>query len=388
MSVKIALLANWSADLQRLTADLPTSAAALQISTVTGDVNAMAGELLKVRPDIAIAQVDSLADSDLGLLEATIRNLPTTSMILLSPDRSPEFLLKVMRAGIREVVPLPLANGELKEVFTRQLDRLHAVKDRSHGAQTFAFLPAKGGSGASFLATNLAYSIAERGKRVAVIDLNLHYGDAVMFLTEQRPMATLADVCRQIDRADGDFLLASMTQVAERLWMLPAPDSPEKALEIRPEAVERILALARTQFDFVILDLGRAIESVGVKALDTCDAIYIVMQYTVPCIHDAKRLLTMMMALGYPREKVHLVANRHQKGTDITPDDVQKALGTVIERQIPNSYANVTYSANHGIPLARHAARDPVNRALQEWAKAVAPNEQRRGGWFASLRRN
>jgi pilus assembly protein CpaE len=387
MSVKIALLANWSADLQRLTADLPSSAASLQISTVTGDVNAMAGELLKVRPDIAIAQVDNLADADIGLLEATIRNLPTTSMILLTPERSPEFLLKVMRAGIREVVPLPLVNGELKEVFARQLDRMHAVKDRSAGAQTFAFLPAKGGSGASFLATNLAYAMAERGKRVAVIDLNLHFGDAAMFLTEDRPMATLADVCRQIDRADGEFLRASMTQVAERLWVLPAPDSPEKALEVRPEAIERILALARTQFDFVVLDVGRAIESVAVKALDTCDAIYLVMQYTVPCIHDAKRLLTMMMTLGYPREKVHLVTNRHQKGSDITPDDVQKALGTVIERQIPNSYANVTYSTNHGVPLARHAPRDPVNRAIQDWAKAVAPNEQRKAGWFAGLRR-
>src|SRR5690606_12681881 len=158
------------------------------------------------------------------------------------------------------------------------------------------FVPAKGGSGASFLATNLAYALAERGKRVAVIDLNLHFGDAAMFLTEDRPMATLADVCRQIDRADGEFLRASMTQVAERLRVLPAPDAPEKALEVRPDAIDRILALARTQFDFVILDVGRAIESVGVKALDTCDAIYLVMQYTVPCIHDAKRLLTMMMS--------------------------------------------------------------------------------------------
>src|SRR5690606_8933687 len=204
---------------------------------------------------------------------------------------------------------------------------------------------------------------------------------------EDRPMATLADVCRQIDRADGEFLRASMTQVAERLWVLPAPDSPEKALEVRPDAIERILALARTQFDFVILDVGRAVESVAVKALDTCDAIYLVMQYTVPCIHDAKRLLTLMMTLGYPREKVHLVTNRHQKGSDITPDDVQKALATVIGRPTPNSSANVPYSSNHGARLARHAPREPVNRAIQDWARAVAPNEQRKAGWFAGLRR-
>lgn len=388
MSVKIALLANRSADLQSLTADLPLSSSSLLISTVAGDVPTMVGELLKLRPDLAIAQVDELLENDLGLLEATIRNLPATSLILLTPDKSPDFLLKVMRAGVREVVPLPLSNGELKEVFARQLDRMQALKDGGYGARTLAFLPAKGGSGASFLATNLAYALAEREKRVAVIDLNLHFGDAIMFLTEQRPTATLSDVCKQIDRADGEFLRASMTQVAERLWVLPAPESPEKAMEVKPDSIERIIALARTQFDFVILDMGRVIESVGIKALDTSDAIYMVMQYTVPCIHDAKRLLTMMMTLGYSREKVHLIANRYQKGTDITPEDVQRALGTMIEQQVPNSYANVTYSANHGLPIAKHAPRDPVNRTLQEWAKSLAPVEQRRTRWFGALRRN
>ena len=45
--------------------------------------------------------------------------------------------------------------------------------------------------------------------------------------------------------------------------MLPAPESPERALEVKADSIERIIALARTQFDFVILDMGRVIESVG-----------------------------------------------------------------------------------------------------------------------------
>ena len=386
--MKIALLAQRTSDLQFLSEGLPLSQHSLQVSTVTGDLPMMVGELLKQRPDVAVAKVGDLADQDLALIEATMRSLPSTAMILLSSHSEPAFLLKAMRAGVREVVPLPLTNGELKEAFARQLDRASAAKGGPTGAKTMVFLPAKGGSGASFLATNVAYALAERGKRVAIIDLNLHFGDAALFLSEQRPTSTVADMCKQIDRADGELLRASMMPIGERLWLLASPESPERALEVKADAVDRLLTLARTQFDFVVIDAGRVIDPVGVKALDAADALYVVMQYSVPCIHYAKRLLMLMTTLGYPRDKVHLIANRIQKGSDITSYDVQKALSATVEFQIPNSYQAVSYSANHGLPILKHAPRDPVSRALREFAKTLVPDEVPvRAGWLGGLRR-
>lgn len=387
MSLKVAVLANHAADLQSLSADLPLSQHALQISAIAGDVPQLVGELLKLRPDLAVVQVEQLDGRDFGLFEAAIRNLPATSLIMLTPDQRSEFLMRAMRAGVREVVKLPLTNGELKDAFARQLERMHALQSGAQTGKTLAFLPAKGGAGASFLATNVAFSLAQRAKRVAVIDMNLQFGDAILYLTDQRPNATLADVCKQIDRLDAELLNASMTSITDRLWVLPAPDSPERALEVKPDGVERIIALARTQFDFVVLDMGRVVEAISIKALDAADAIYMVMQYNVQSIHDAKRLMNLMLTLGYPREKVHVVANRYKKGGEISSDDVRKALDAAIAVQVPNSYENVAYSANHGLPIAKHAPRDPVAKAIDDMASVLAPSSQRRSGWLGGIRR-
>jgi pilus assembly protein CpaE len=384
MNFKISLLASHNAELQMISENLPASAAGsnlpLQVSTLSGDNSSLAGELLKQRPNLAVASFETLTSSDMVLLENAIRHLPQTALILLSPDRSPEFLLTAMRIGVREIVPTPLKNGELKEALSRHINRLTLSQNHSVSAKTLAFIAAKGGSGATFLATNLAASLAHLGKRTMVIDMNLHFGDAVMFLTENRPTATLADLCKQVDRLDPDFLRAMLMPIEDNLWLLPGADSPERALDVRPAAVERIITLARTEFDFVVLDMGRAIESVGVKALDACESIYIVMQYTVPSLHDTKRLLTLMMSLGYPREKIHLIANRVQKGSDITSDDVQKSLGMLVEHQIPNSWVTAAYSANHGIPVSRHAPRDPISRSLDELAAKINPAEAQVAG--------
>ena len=379
--------------------NLPTSPSGsslpLQVSTLAGDNAALAGELLKQRPNLAVANFESLTSSDMVLLENTIRHLPQTALILLSADRSPEFLLGAMRIGVREIVTTPLKNGELKEALSRHINRLSSSQGLSASAKTLAFIAAKGGSGATFLATNLAASLAHLDKKTLVIDMNLHFGDAVMYLTENRPTATLADLCKQVDRLDSDFMHAMVMPIEENLWLLPGADSPERALDVKPSAVERIMTLGRTEFNFVVLDMGRAIESVGVKALDACDAIYIVMQYTVPSLHDTKRLLTLMMSLGYPREKIHLIANRVQKGSDISAEDVQKSLGILVEHQVPNSWASAAYSANHGVPVSRHAPRDPISRSLDELALRISPPEEKQltsrgfmGGLFGAKNAN
>jgi pilus assembly protein CpaE len=381
MTFKISLLASHSAELQMISENLPAAATGsqmpLQVSTLSGDNSALAGELLKQRPNLAVASFETLNSSDMVLLENTIRHLPQTALILLSADRSPEFLLGAMRIGVREIVTTPLKNGELKEALSRHITRLTAAQSLSASAKTIAFIAAKGGSGATFLATNLATSLAHLGKKTLVIDMNLHFGDAVMYLSENRPTATLADLCKQVDRLDSDFLHAMLMPIEENLSLLPGADSPERALDVKPAAVERILTMGRTEFDFVVLDMGRAIESVGVKALDACDAIYIVMQYTVPSLHDTKRLLTLMMSLGYPREKIHLVANRVQKGGDISAEDVQKSLGIIVEHQVPNSWISAAYSANHGVAITRHAPRDPISRSLDELALKISPRQEK-----------
>jgi pilus assembly protein CpaE len=375
MSLKLSLLATHSGDLQRLSANVPVTAQPMQVSTVSGDQQSLMADINKNRPDVVVADFNGVNRDDLSMLEATIRNLPQTAFILLAADRSPEFLLNAMRIGVREIVPLPLINGELKEAVARQVDRTVSLSGRGKKSKTIAFVSAKGGSGATFLVTSLATALAKRGRAVGFFDLNLQFGDAIVYLTERQPTVTLSDLARQIDRADADFLKALMMPIQTGLWALPGPDTPERAMEIKPAVIEQIITTSRSSFDFTLLDIGRGIDAVSVKALDLCDEIYVVMQLSIPSIQDSKRLLNLMNSLGYPRDKVRLVANRVQKGGDIGAEDVQKALSVNIRHLIPNSWPAAVHTANHGISILDHAPKDPLSKAINELALQISPQE-------------
>lgn len=384
MTLKLLLLAPTREALAALPEHLPSAGEQIETSSVLGAAAQLAPEIDRLRPDIVVASLPEVGDGALDEIERALLAAPATSLVLLAPERSPEFLLKAMRSGVREVVPTPLVDGALHAAYQRVLGRVTAQRGSAErSGRVLVFMPAKGGSGSTFLATNLAYALALRGKRVAVLDLNLHFGDAALFLSERRAERTIADVAREASRVDATFLESSMLQVADNLWILPAPETPESAIDVKPDAVEQIVGLARSRFDFVVIDMGRILEASTLRALDQADAIYITLQLTLPFIHDAKRLTELLRSLGYEREKLRIIVNRYDKGDEITLSDVEGSLGVAVDQTIPNAYKAVAYSINHGVPVLESAPRDSVSKALVTMADRLAPHPaQRRRGWF------
>ena len=387
MSTKVSIISPTLAAAQVVARDVQAIEPAVDVRVQSGAAEAACEVLAQHAPDLMVVELDAVRPTDLRRIEDALTLRPGSALILLTPDRSPETLLGAMRAGIREVVPLPLMNGELKAAYARQVERLRAGRQgaRDDGA-VIAFMPTKGGAGATFLATSFAHALSLRDKRVAVIDLNLHLGDAAIFVSDQPVTTTLADLAQQEQRLDGALLESVMLRCSDRLWLLASPESPEAAVGIRAEAVGRIIALARSRYDFVVLDVGRVPDAVTLRALDAARTVYLVAQMTMPFLHDGKRLLTLLRELGYPQDKLELVINRVEKGGDLTPTDVRRTLDFQSAREIPNSYANVAYAINHGVPLLRHAPRDPVARFLVAWAEEWAPSVQPvRAGWLRGI---
>jgi pilus assembly protein CpaE len=316
-------------------------------------------------------------------LEQALLTSPATALILQCPDRSPDFLIRAMRAGVRELLPAPAPADELRAAWERQLARLRARAGSGRQGRVLAFLPAKGGAGSTFVSTNLAYALATRGQRVALLDMNLHFGDAALYLSESRPAQTIADVARESSRLDATFLEASMLSAAPNLWVLAAPENPEAAIDVLPEAVERIVSLAKARYDFVILDMGRILDAAALRALDQADQIFVTLQTILPFLHDAKRLVALLGNVGFPRDRIRLLVNRWEKGSEISTSDVRESLGVEVEFELPNSFAAVAHSINHGIPVLKGAPKDPIARALAAFADRLAPKPaQKRRGWF------
>ena len=164
MTLKLTLFAPSSDGLAGLGRQLPPPGESLGVTSALGRAEDLAIEIERGRPDLVVAELPPLDEAALRRIEAALNGSPATSVIMLSPERSPDYLLQVMRTGVREVVPTPLANGELKAAYARQFERLMAHRGSARKGRVLAFLPAKGGSGSTFLSTNLGYALAARGQ--------------------------------------------------------------------------------------------------------------------------------------------------------------------------------------------------------------------------------
>jgi pilus assembly protein CpaE len=322
-------------------------------------------------PDLVVldASLPEVAEPD--LLERLGKHYQQASFMLLDSGRQPDLLIRAMRAGVREVLDLPLVHRAFHEALDRIAASAGAAQLRD--GKVLAFIACKGGSGATFLSTNFAYGLATLAlRKVLLVDLHGQFGDAALYVSDQKPAMTLSDVCSQIHRLDGAFLDSCLLHVTEQFGVLAAADDPAQAVELKPEHMDTVLRVARQHFDFIVLDVGRQIDAVSLRALDNADAIYPVLQLALPDIRDGRRLLDIFRSLGYPAEHTRLIVNRYEKGGRLRLHDLQTALGAEVLHTVPNDYVAATDSVNQGVPVLKLARNSAVARSLAELVGLVA----------------
>ncbi len=338
------------------------------------------------REEPALMLVDGMCcdTAELAQVEYVTTHHPSVAVILLCSTHTPEFLINSMRAGVREVLPSPVTAPALEAALGRVAAKLTGMPPRRQG-KILAFMGCKGGAGATFIATNLGWHLAET-RSVLLIDLNLQFGDALSFVHDGKAPSTLADVAKDISRLDASLLAATAVKVAPNYSILAAPEDLAHAMEVKPEHVEAILSLAVTQYDFVLLDLGRSLDTLAVKALDRAWRIFPVLQSALPDLRNAGKLLEAFKSLGYPQDRTELIINRFDKAGEIGIDQVQRSLGSVRLNTMPNSYRDVNASINHGDPLVKAARGNIVSRQLAEFAQSLSPRpEETRSGLLGRL---
>lgn len=321
-------------------------------------------------PSLVIIDASDIDPADADLLERLARHYHAAHFMLLTGQHQPDLLIRAMRAGVREVLQLPLVHRAFHEAMDRiaATSGVHAVRD----GKILAFIACKGGSGATFISTNFGYALATLAdKKVLLIDLHGQFGDAALYVSDQKPAMTLSDVCSQIARVDGPFLESCLVHVAPGFGVLAAADDPSATREAKPEHIDTILRVARQHYDFILLDVGRQIDAVSLRALDNTDTIYPVLQLALPDIRDARRLLDIFRSLGYSVDNIRLVVNRYEKGGKLRLQDLHSALGAEVMHTVPNDYIAVTDSVNQGVPVLQLSRSSAAARSLAELVELV-----------------
>ena len=342
------------------------------------------------RPDLLLAETAST--EDFLALERLATQHPEVDVVLVAPELSPDLLMRAMRAGVREVLPAA-ASGDAVLAALQRLRRKRgaagaaAAPEPVRNGELLALVSCKGGSGATFVAANLAHLLAAGGRRrVALIDMNLQFGDAALFLGTQTPPSHVADVARNIARLDADLLQSAMAEAGPGLWVLAAPEDPAHAADVTPAQVQAILRQARESFDFVVVDVGRSLSAVTLAALDQADKLFAVLQLTLPFIRDGKRLRDVFRSLDYPADKVRWIVNRHQKDSQFSLEDLRRTLGIGEPIVLPNHYEAAAASVNQGVPVETIAAGSSIAKALRELSQQIAPDAAApQRGWLSGL---
>ncbi|KVE53397.1 AAA family ATPase [Burkholderia vietnamiensis] len=326
--------------------------------------------------DILLIDSGQIDATELAALERICRQHPGLTGILVSADASPQMLLDAMRAGARDVLQWPIDAAAL----ARALERAAAQSTRRDGDDTLiiSFTSCKGGAGTSFVASNVAYEISEQFKRrVLLIDLNQQFADAAFLVSDETPPSTLPQLCAQIERIDGAFLDASVAHVTPTFHVLAGAGDPVKAAEMREDALEWILGVAAPRYDFVIFDIGVSISALSMVALDRSDQIQLVLQPAMPHVRAGRRMLEILVSLGYSSDQLRLVVNRMTRAGERTRTALEEVLGLHASTTIPDDADTVREAIDQGYPVSRLARTAGVARAVHACAKQIVEGDVR-----------
>ncbi len=336
--------------------------------------------------DVVLIDVDADQDVAFDLVSRISSQDSTLTVMAYSAGADPAQVVRCMRAGAREYLSFPLVMSQVSEAFSRAAARrLPDSRSRSN-RKLFVFWGAKGGVGATTLASNFAIALrAESDHRVALVDLNLQLGDVAMALGVE-PQFSVVDALESGHRLDNEFLSALMVEHRSGVAVLAGPDQFITQPVVSNGNLALLLQVLRDKYPYVVIDAGTGLGPAGASLLKSADRIYLITEADIPTLRNTQRFLAHIQSKNGSAPQVELVLNRCRARGEIDEKRVVEALGTAVKWKVPNDFARVQEALNRGIPLAdTHSA---VTTVLRQMARVACGKSVRTGkrGWRISLR--
>lgn len=260
-------------------------------------------------------------------------------------------------------------------------------RERS-GGLVVAVISAKGGSGTTAVAANLAGLIAlEAGQRVALLELDTTCGQL------QRLFRLVGDPLLPVLAAEDRLTPDALTRLADprpgRVSVIAAPSYPPRGMELGSKlAGELVQGLARVS-DTVIADLGHRLGPAEAATLNRADAVLLVVDLSDLGVHASFGLRGALTERGIRR--VIPVYNRTEANSDIDPEVLRQALGPEAGVHLPYDPVVISRCMNRGELFVRVQPASPAARRLrtlagmlvtmpEPGAEATDPPEDRAGG--------
>ncbi|GGN33245.1 AAA family ATPase [Streptomyces fuscichromogenes] len=358
-----------------LLSQLPDAEPLAPVVDSTGLVDTLArsaAESVDELPEVVVVHERIGPVPALELIREVALRFPAVGVVLVTTDTSPGLFAAAMDSGARGLVGLPLSYEELA-------GRVQAVAQWStgvrrhlgHGADVFAGVGgtvvtvsgAKGGTGATLVAVQIALAAQASGHSTALVDLDLQTGDVASYLDVQfrRSVADLAAVNDISPRVMAEAVFRHDSGLA----LLLAPAEGERGEEVTDRAARQILSALRSRYEVVVVDCGAQLGGAGAAAVETADLALLVTTPDVVAVRAAKRTVRMWDRLQIRKaEETTVVVNRYTRATEIQPALIQRITGTALAgTPIPANFKELQGAVDAG-RMHELDARSTVKQAL------------------------
>lgn len=347
----------------------------------------------QLNPHVVLIDIDLPVVDGILATQILVEELPGSPVIMMSVQGEREYLRRAMKSGASEFLIKPFSGDELiasvhrvhrleheKEVLlaksltlapaasSSSLPPNDRVTWRHERGRIFFLYSGKGGVGKSLIAANLAISMARQTKaRVALVDLDLQFGDIAMLLN-LNPSRGISDLIENIAHLDQDYIRQIMVDGPCGIKVLLTPIRPELADLVLVDHVRRILGELRDMFDYVIVDGNGNLDDINLELLDVADKIVLLTSASIPAIKTARLALNVFQSLSVSPDRVVLVLNSPDAYSEFNVENVEANLRFPISIQIPNDTKLAVRSMNRGQPLVISHPDATVSKRIQELA--------------------
>jgi pilus assembly protein CpaE len=342
---------------------------------------------LSLVPDVVVMTLTERGHADLSELTKEQHAL-RPPMIVTAENGDAQTMRLAMQAGARDFLPGALHAEDLIASIDRAASQ--NVKADEQASSLIAVVNAKGGSGATFVASNLGYIMKAVSKRSTVLmSLDLQF-DSLAPYFDLTLKHGLMEVLEVTDDLDAVALDAYMTQHGSGLRLLAArPENSLANLNDHSAQLGTLLDKMTAQYDCVLVDMPRRVDRYTRPVLERASRVVLVVQQTLSHLRDAKRMMQILSDHGVSREQVLVVVNRFEKGSPVGMDDVQRALHGADVVGIPSDFKTVAESINLGVPMYEHARGSGVTKALAGLATSLGGRAaEKTGGLFGKALSN
>ena len=337
-------------DEQTVRASLPASAD-IQIVGIVRGVDETWTTLQETPADLLVVACSGYSERTLFLITSVFKERPGMPIVVLAQDSPDGFLRRVFEVGADDAVRLPESPEQVSFVLQKVLVRKGAAGTmKEHGnAPMICVLGPKGGTGKTVTTSNLAVALAQTGKSVSAVDLDLQFGDLALAMGV-RPDTTMSDLVQSGGSLDADKLDAYVMPHPSGVRVLVAPTRPDQASSVSPEFLREVYPLLRATSDYVVLDSSPGFEPEVISAIDNSSYVCMVGTLDTLSLKNTRLGLETLDLMGYDPDRIVLVLNRADSRVGIDDEDVLAVVGRRPDIRVPSD-VEVTRAVNEGTPI-------------------------------------